>query len=281
MQDSRDSSSAALGSLAAALPSSVKVALRPQSPESAAEILVVTLARAHKRNALDDATVLGLAVLFEALPSTVRAIVLEGEGEHFSAGLDLSELSERDTVAGIAHSRLWHRIFENIQFGQVPVIAVLKGAVIGGGLELACAAHLRVAESSAFYALPEGQRGIFVGGGGSVRLPRLIGVSRMTDMMLTGRSHDAEAGQAMGISHYLVETGSGLEKALELARKVCSNAPMTNFAVMHALPRIAESDPAAGYLTEALMSAIAQGDEEAKRRIRDFLAKRAAKVVAP
>jgi enoyl-CoA hydratase/carnithine racemase len=184
-------------------------------------------------------------------------------------------------VSGIAHSRLWHRIFETIQFGRVPVIAVLKGAVIGGGLELACAAHLRVADSTAFYALPEGQRGIFVGGGGSVRIPRLIGVSRMTDMMLTGRAYDAAAGQAMGISHYLVEPGQGLDKALELARKVCANAPMTNFAVLHALPRIAESDPATGYLTESLMAAIAQGDEEAKRRIRDFLAKRAGKVTAP
>jgi enoyl-CoA hydratase/carnithine racemase len=219
--------------------------------------------------------------VFDSLPSDVRAVVLEGEGEHFSAGLDLSELSERDIVSGIAHSRLWHRIFDNIQFGSVPVIAVLKGAVIGGGLELACAAHIRVAEASTYYALPEGQRGIFVGGGGSVRLPRLIGVSRMMDMMLTGRSYDAQSGQAMGISHYLVEAGQGVEKALELGRKICSNVPTTNFAVMHALPRIAESDPAAGYLTESLMAAIAQGDEQAKRRIRDFLAKRAGKVAAP
>jgi enoyl-CoA hydratase/carnithine racemase len=281
MQDSHDSTSAALESLVATLPPSVKIALRPAQSVPEAQILVITLARAHKRNALDDTTVLGFAAVFEALPSTVRAIVLEGEGDHFSAGLDLSELSERDTVAGIAHSRLWHRIFENIQFGRVPVIAVLKGAVIGGGLELACAAHIRVAEASAYYALPEGQRGIFVGGGGSVRLPRLIGVSRMADMMLTGRTHDAQAGQAMGISHYLVDAGKGLDKALELAGKVCANAPMTNFAVMHALPRIAESDPAAGYLTESLMAAIAQGDEEAKRRIRDFLAKRAPKVRVP
>jgi len=255
--------------------------LLPEHSVPGTQVLVITLARAHKRNALDDITVLGLAAVFEALPSTVRAVVLEGEGEHFSAGLDLSELSERDTVAGIAHSRLWHRIFENIQFGQVPVIAVLKGAVIGGGLELACAAHIRVAETSAYYALPEGQRGIFVGGGGSVRLPRLIGVSRMADMMLTGRTHDAEAGQAMGISHYLVDAGKGRDKALQLAGKICGNAPMTNFAVIHALPRIAESDPAAGYLTESLMAAIAQGDEEAKRRIRDFLAKRAPKVKVP
>ncbi len=275
MQDSPDSNSTPLADLAAGLPSSVKISM----PE--ARVLVITLARAHKRNALDDVTVLGVASLFEALPPEIGAVVLAGDGEHFSAGLDLSELSDRDTVSGIAHSRLWHRIFENIEFGKVPVIAVLKGAVIGGGLELACATHIRVAESSTYYALPEGQRGIFVGGGGSVRLPRLIGVSRMADMMLTGRTHDAQAGQAMGISHYLVDAGKGLEKALELARKICVNAPMTNFAVLHALPRIAASDPAAGYLTEALMAAIAQGDEEAKRRIRDFLAKRATKVVGP
>ncbi|HUI60897.1 MAG TPA: crotonase/enoyl-CoA hydratase family protein [Steroidobacteraceae bacterium] len=263
-------------SWAGALPPSVKIALR-----GADDVLLVTLARPHKRNALDDATVQGLAALLDALPSTVRAIVIEGEGEHFSAGLDLSELSERDTVAGVAHSRRWHRIFEDLEFGPVPVIAVLKGAVIGGGLELACAAHLRVAESSAYYALPEGQRGIFVGGGGSVRLPRLIGVSRMADMMLTGRIHDAQAGQTLGISHYLVGPGEGLAKALELAGKVSANAPMTNFAVLQALPRIAQSDPAAGYLTESLMAAIAQGDAEAKRRIRDFLAKRAGKVAGP
>lgn len=275
MQDSSDPTSTPLESLAAGLPPSVKIAL------PADHTLVITLARAHKRNALDDTTVLGVAALFEALPAGIGAVVLQGEGDHFSAGLDLTELSDRDTVSGIAHSRLWHRIFETIQFGRVPVIAVLKGAVIGGGLELACAAHLRVAEESTYYALPEGQRGIFVGGGGSVRLPRLIGVSRMADMMLTGRSHDAQAGQAMGISHYLVPNGKGLEKALELAAKVAANAPMTNFAVLHALPRIAESDPATGYLTESLMAAIAQGDEEAKRRIRDFLAKRAGKVVGP
>lgn len=264
-----------LAALAAALPASVRV----ETP--AENVLLITLARAQKRNALDDITVLGLAAVFDALPKEVGAVILAGEGEHFSAGLDLSELSQRDIPSGIEHSRLWHGIFERIQFGSVPVIAVLKGAVIGGGLELACAAHIRVAEKSAFYALPEGQRGIFVGGGGSVRITRLIGVSRMMDMMLTGRSYDAEAGQAMGISHYVVESGMGLEKALEIAAKVASNAPMTNFAVLHALPRIAEADPATGYLTESLMAAVAQGDEEAKRRIRDFLEKRSGKVVAP
>ena len=125
---------------------------------------------------------------------------------------------------------MWHRVFERIEFGRVPVVAVLHGAVVGGGLELAAAAHVRVAERSAYYALPEGSRGIFVGGGGSVRLPRLIGVSRMMDMMLTGRVYDAEEGQALGLSHYLVEPGKGLAKGIELAKRIAGNAPLTNFA---------------------------------------------------
>ena len=130
----------------------------------------------------------------------------------------------------------------------MPVVAVLHGAVIGGGLELAAAAHVRVAERSAFYALPEGQRGIFVGGGGAMRLPRLIGLARMTDMMLTGRAYGAEEAQHIGLTHYLVDVGEGLARGTELARRIAANAPLTNFAVMHVLPRIAELDPAAGLL---------------------------------
>jgi (methylthio)acryloyl-CoA hydratase len=243
------------------------------------EVLVITLRRAEKRNALNDATIVGLDEAFSHIPGDVKAVVIQGEGEHFSAGLDLSEISERDAAEGIAHSRMWHRAFERIQFGTVPVIAVLKGGVIGGGLELACAAHIRVAERSAFYALPEGQRGIYVGGGASVRLPRLIGVARMMDMMLTGRTYDAEEGLAIGIAQYLVDAGAGLAEGLKIARRVAQNSAMTNFALIHALPRIAEADPATGFIAEALMAAIAQGDREAKARIRAFLDKRAEKVV--
>ncbi len=247
--------------------------------ERLGEIAVLRLNRPEKRNALDDPTVEGIEAFFTALPEDIRAVVLAGEGEHFSAGLDLSELAERDVFAGIEHSRSWHRIFERMQFGEVPVVAVLHGAVIGGGLELAAAAHVRVAERSAFYALPEASRGIFVGGGGSVRLPPLIGVACMMDLMLTGRTLDAEDGQAIGLTQYLVEAGEGMAKGLELAKRIASNAPFTNYAVMHLLPRIAGSDPAAGLVIEALAAAIAQGDEEAKARMKAFLQKRAPKVV--
>src|SRR5258708_4393458 len=186
-------------------------------------VAILTLARPEKRNALNDATVLGLETFFETLPAGVKAVVLASQGKHFSAGLDLSELRILSTEEGIAHSRAWHRVFEKIEFGRVPVVTVMHGAVVGGGLELAAATHIRVAERSAYYALPEGSRGIFVGGGGSVRLPRLIGVTRMMDLMLTGRTYGAEEGPALGLPHYLGEPGPGLPHVVGVAVRLRAN----------------------------------------------------------
>ncbi|MEV1295857.1 crotonase/enoyl-CoA hydratase family protein [Pseudonocardia sp. NPDC049635] len=242
------------------------------------DVLVLRLARPAKRNALDDATVLGVEAFFTDPPSGVRAVVLDAEGDHFCAGLDLSELGDRDVVAAMEHSRMWHRAFERMAEGRVPVVSVQRGAVIGGGLELAAATHVRVAEPSAFYALPEGQHGLFVGGGGSVRLPRLIGAHRMAEMMLTGRVLDAAEGFACGLSHHLVGPGEGLPKALRLARAVAANSDLTNFAVLQALPRIAEAAPAQGYLLESLVAAVAASSDEAQARMRAFLDGRGGRV---
>jgi enoyl-CoA hydratase/carnithine racemase len=244
----------------------------------AREVAVIRITRGAKRNALNDGLVLSIRRLFEELPDTVRAAVIDGEGDHFCAGLDLSELSERDAAQGVMHSRMWHTALERVQYGPVPVVAALHGAVVGGGLELASACHIRVADETTFYALPEGSRGIFVGGGGSVRIPRLIGVARMTDMMLTGRVYNAQDGERIGLAQYLVPAGQAFDKALALARQIAQNTPMTNYALTHALPRIAEQPADQGFMTEALMAAIAQSAPEAKARVRAFLEGRAAKV---
>jgi enoyl-CoA hydratase/carnithine racemase len=246
--------------------------------EVAGPVLSVGLNRPAKRNALNDGIILAIGECFAEIPDGIGAIIIHGVGDHFSSGLDLSELTEHDATDGLRHSQMWHRVFDRIQYSRVPVIAALKGAVIGGGLELACAAHIRVAEPSAYFALPEGQRGIFVGGGGSVRLPRLIGVSRMTDMMLTGRVYSATEGASYGFAQYLVEQGDAYSKAMELATKVAANAPLTNFAVLQALPMIAEANPQTGLLMESLMATVAQSDKEAKLRIRAFLERKTAKV---
>ena len=242
------------------------------------EVAVIRLTRPAKRNALNDALLLAIRDLFENMPESVRAAVIDGEGEHFCAGLDLSELKERDAGQGLHHSRMWHAALERVQYGPVPVIAALHGAVVGGGLELASACHIRVADESTFYALPEGSRGIFVGGGGAVRIPRLIGASRMADMMLTGRVYNAQDGERIGMAQYLVPQGTAFDKAFELAVRVAQNAPLTNYALIHALPRIAEQPADQGFLTEAMMAAIAQSAPEAKQRVRAFLDGKAAKV---
>ena len=246
--------------------------------ETIGSVLTIGLNRPHKRNAMNDGLVLSLQDALTDIADDIGAVVIHGVGDHFSAGLDLSELSERDATEGLRHSQMWHRVFDRIQYCRVPVIAALKGAVIGGGLELACAAHIRVADPSAYYALPEGSRGIFVGGGGSVRLPRLIGVARMADMMLTGRVYSATEGLTFGFSQYLTEAGRAYDKAMELATRVSQNAPLTNFAVLQALPMIAEANPQTGLLMESLMATVAQSDKEAKKRIRDFLDRKTAKV---
>lgn len=242
------------------------------------DIAIIRLERAAKRNALNDGLILALRDAFQNLPEGVRAVVIDGAGEHFCAGLDLSELKERDAGQGVLHSRMWHQALDALQFGPVPVIAALHGAVVGGGLELASACHIRVADASTFYALPEGSRGIFVGGGGSVRIPKLIGVARMTDMMMTGRVYNAEDGERAGFAQYLVPEGQALDKAVDLARRIAGNAPLTNYALMHALPRIAEQPADHGLFTEALMAGIAQDAPAAKERVRAFLEGRAGKV---
>ena len=208
--------------------------------EQSGAVLHIRLNRPAKRNSISDALLAQLHTVFVNMPATTKAAVLSGEGQHFCAGLDLAEVSERNVTEGMQHSRAWHACFDAIQFGPVPVIAVLHGAVVGGGLELAASAHLRVAEDSTFYGLPEGTRGIFVGGGGSVRISRLIGVSRMSDMMLTGRVFDADEGQTLALSNYRAADGAGLSKALELATRIAGNAPLSNYAITQALPRIAD-----------------------------------------
>ncbi len=255
---------------------STDISLNLQGASS--EIAVITLNRPAKRNALNDGLILALRDIFQGMPQSVRAAVIHGSGDHFCAGLDLSELQERDAGQGVHHSRMWHSALECVQFGPVPVVAALHGAVVGGGLELASACHIRVADSTSFFALPEGSRGIFVGGGGSVRIPRLIGAARMADMMFTGRVYKAEEGERIGLTQYLVPEGTALEKAMELATRIAGNAPLTNYALMHALPRIAEQPADQGFFTEALMAAIVQNAPEAKERVRAFLEGRANKV---
>lgn len=241
-------------------------------------VAVLTLNRPEKRNAISDNVLSQIDFCVEKAGREARAAVLCGAGEHFCAGLDLAEHAERPLLEAITNSRQWHRVFERIERGSIPFVAALSGAVVGGGFELAAAAHIRVADETAYFGLPEGKRGIFVGGGGSVRIARLIGASRMADMMLTGRVARAEEIERWGGVNYLTPAGQATAKAFALAEAAAGNAPMSNFAVINALPRIQDMSSEDGLFTESLMASLTTETEEAKMGLRAFLEKRAGKV---
>ncbi len=239
--------------------------------EPKGDIAIIGLNRPKKRNALSDELVLGLHTILSNVPDDISAIVLHGHGDHFCAGLDLNEIKEPKGVE-FNTSRIGQQLNTTIQNCRVPIVSVLKGAVIGGGLEIAAASHVRVSETTAFFALPEGSRGIFLGSGGSVRLPKLIGLQTVMDMMLLGRVYKAdEAYNRLLLTQYLVEPGEGLPKAIELAERIGKNSGMTNFAVTQALPRIYDGNSESGLFTEMLMASIAANDDDAKKRLREFL----------
>lgn len=243
-----------------------------------AGILTIALNRPQKRNALNDPTLLEIDSVFSKLPAETKCAIISGEGKHFSAGADLSDLQQHTTMDGMLHSRSWHHTMDKIQFCPVPVIAVLHGACVGGGLELAASCHIRVADATTFYALPEAQRGIFTGGGGALRIPKLIGTARMADMMLTGRVYQAEEGSQVGLSQYVVPEGKAMSKAVELAQKISENTPMTNYILTNVLPRIVDGGHDVALVMEALAGGIVKNSTEAKQRLSDFLEGRAKKV---
>ncbi|ADZ71293.1 crotonase/enoyl-CoA hydratase family protein [Polymorphum gilvum] len=241
----------------------------------------VGLNRPEKRNAINDRAVEAIAAVVARAEREAKAAVIFGHGKHFCAGLDLAEHVQKTPIEGVRGSRRWHAVFSMIEHGTIPWISALHGAVVGGGLELASATHIRVADRTAFMALPEGQRGIFVGGGGSVRAARLMGVARMTDMMLTGRVVSAEEAERWNLVQYVVDEGQARRKAEELARAAASNAELSNYAVINALPRIQDMAKEDGLFVESFIASFTSTSPEAEERLRAFLEKRAGKVQAP
>jgi (methylthio)acryloyl-CoA hydratase len=244
-------------------------------------IAIIRLNRPEKRNAISDAMLAELDAAVKLATAEAKAAVLAGNGAHFSAGLDLSEQSEKSVMEGLAGSRSWHDTFSRIQRGTIPFISALHGAVVGGGLELASNTHIRVADTDTHFALPEGKRGIFVGGSGSVNVTRLLGVPRMLDMMLTGRIVTTDEAERWGIVNYVTEPGKALEKALELAQAVAQNAPLSNYAAINGLQRIRDSGYDEGLFFESMIAAVTQSTPEAIERMRAFIEKRDDKLDIP
>jgi len=244
-----------------------------------AGIVTLTLNRPAKRNALNAAMVEELIEVFSKLPRMgARAVILRAEGPHFCAGLDLVEHHQEDrSPEAFMHICLrWHEAFNKMEYGGVPVIAALKGAVVGGGLELASAAHIRVADASTYFALPEGQRGLFTGGGATIRVADLVGKARMIDMMLTGRVYKGDEAISVGLAQYLVDDSEA--KALELAQRAAQNLPLTNFAICSAISHMQNMSALDAAYAEACVAGIVNTQEPARARLQAFADKTAARV---
>ena len=255
--------------------------MRYLTVEYSGDVAIVGLNRPDKRNAISDAFIEELDTLITEVNARAKAAVIHGHGPHFCAGLDLAEHVKKTPFEGVHGSRRWHEVFARIQRGKLPWFAALHGAVVGGGLELASSVHVRVADKTAFFALPEGQRGIFVGGGASARTARLMGVSRMTDLMMTGRSIDADTAERWAVVNYVVPEGQALAEAIRLAARAATNAELSNYAIIHALPRINDMATDDGLWVESLISSFTATSPEAEERLNAFLSKRAGKVTNP
>jgi (methylthio)acryloyl-CoA hydratase len=245
------------------------------------DIAVIGLDRANKRNAINEELLRQIREACFRASEEAKAGVIFGHGDNFSAGLDLAEASEWMKPDAPRQLRgHWHRPFDLIARGPIPWVAALSGPCIGGGLELASACHVRVADESTFFALPEGQRGIFVGGGGSVRIQRLMGYARMADLMLTGRVLTAAEGERANLCHYVVPKGEALERAKSLAARIAENATLTNYYICDGLSRVTDMSHDDGLFVEALIFSTV-GNPEGYERVRAFVEKKAARLVEP
>jgi enoyl-CoA hydratase/carnithine racemase len=243
-------------------------------------VWVMTLNRPTKRNALDINTIEELVTFFSAAPRAgVRAVVLAGAGEHFCAGLDLIEHHDEDrSPADFMHVCLrWHEAFNKMEYGGVPIIAALQGAVVGGGLELASAAHVRVMNETTYFALPEGQRGLFTGGGATIRVTDLVGKARMIDMMLMGRVYSGAEAEEVGLAQYRVE-GSSFDEALRLARRAAENLPLSNFAICSAVSHMQNMSAMDAAYAEAVVAGVVNTQPDARARLAAFADKSGARI---
>lgn len=238
-------------------------------------IAVLTLNRADKRNAMSDGLLAEIDAFFRAPPDGVRVAVMTGAGGHYCAGLDLSEHVARDAEGTLHHSRGWHDVMDRVQGSGLPVVSAMTGAVIGGGLELATSTHVRVAEPGCIFQLPEGRRGIFVGGGATVRVGRILGADRMTEMMLTGRKYGTDDAVALGLAHYAVGAGEALPRAMQIAEQIAQNAPLSNYMMIQGIARIHDMARSDGLFVESLCAALAQTSPDAVEGLAAFLEKRA------
>ena len=239
-------------------------------------VAVLTLARPAKLNALTRGMVARLGQVADQLDrdETVSVVIITGAGERaFCAGADLAEWGGLDPLAfGRRWVRDGHRCLDRLARLRQPLIAALNGAALGGGLELAACADLRIAEAHARLGLPEARVGIIPGWSGTQRLVRRVGGPLVKRLVLTGEPLDAGEALRVGLVDEVQPSGRGLARARALAATIAANAPVA-VELAKALVNLAEGEETAAAV-EAIAGALAHGTEDAREGVAAFRRKR-------
>lgn len=238
-------------------------------------IATITLARPEKLNALDDVMVGLLGRFADAIDAdrSVRAVILTAEGKAFCAGGDIvawGGLSPLEMGQGWVRSG--HRVFDKLARMKPPVIAALNGHALGGGLELAVTADIRICEAQAKIGLPESGLGMIPGWSGTQRLVRRLGGQVARRLALTGEIVTAETALSLGIVDQVVEKGGALAAAQAMAERVTARGPVANIVVKQLINAAEGEDSAA--IMETLASSLVSYTEDVKEGVAAFQQKR-------
>lgn len=239
------------------------------------EVAVITVDRQPALNALNQDVLLELSLAFDIAEANadVRAMVITGAGRAFVAGADISGMRElTDAFSGRELSLLGQDVLGSLAALPFPTVAAINGFALGGGLELALAADLRVASPAAKLGLPEVGLGLIPGYGGTQRLPRLIGLGRALDLIMTGRHVGAEEALQLGLVNRVAE--DALAAALELARTAARNSPIAIGLAKEAVVRGLDVTLSQGLEIEADLFGLAATSSDMKEGTTAFLEKR-------
>ena len=243
--------------------------------ESQGRISILTINRPDKRNALSQATRDEILRALDALQSSeTRVLVVTGAGDKaFIAGADIGEFEGRTVLAqrGVMKQR---RIYDAIEEFPKPVIAMINGFCLGGGMELALACDVRVACDAAKFGQPEINLGIIPGGGGTQRLTRLVGEGKAMELILTGDLIDAAAARAMGLVNEVVPTADLCDRVMALAGRMADKSPLALRMAKEAVKSVARMNLREGLERETDLFCLAFGSEDRVEGVRAFLEKR-------
>jgi enoyl-CoA hydratase len=192
-------------------------------------LALVTVNRPDKLNALNDTVIHELGELAGriATDDAIRAVILTGAGpKAFVAGADIGELAECDPVRAFALSQKGSQVYRRLEQSDKPIVAAVNGFALGGGCELAMACHFRIASENARFGQPEVKLGIIPGYGGTVRLPRLIGRGRASELLLSGGMIDAQEAYRIGLVNRVVPAEQLIPECEKLLRTILENAPL-------------------------------------------------------